>query len=170
MLGDGRGEGDDVVLRDLLDRLDAGDVERAALADVARGLGRNDPGARHRVGGGCLDLQPGLVFPLVAPDATHLRIGVPRDHPDCVNSTCVMLARHARPSRRVTRPRTTCPPGDGYAVAHGRSSQPQPLARNLEAVDGAKDGRAERVGGEQVARDALDVVARHALDPGQRLV
>ena len=36
LLGDGRGERDDVVLRGLLDFLDARDVEGAALADVAR--------------------------------------------------------------------------------------------------------------------------------------
>ena len=52
VLGDGRREGDDVVLRDLLDCLDAGDVEGAALANVAGGFGRNDAGRRHGFGGG----------------------------------------------------------------------------------------------------------------------
>ena len=80
VLGDGGGEGDDVVLGDLLDFLDAGDVEAAALPDVARGVGGDDAGARHRVGGGHFDLQPGFVLALVAPDATHLGAGVASDH------------------------------------------------------------------------------------------
>ena len=46
LLGHRRRERDDVVLRRLLDLLDAGDVERALLADVARRLGRDD--ARRR--------------------------------------------------------------------------------------------------------------------------
>ena len=65
-----------------LDFLDAGDVEGAALPDVARGLGRDDARARHRVGGGDLDLQPRFVSALVAPDATHLGVGVARNHLD----------------------------------------------------------------------------------------
>ena len=76
LLGDGRREGDDVVLRDLLDLFDASDVEGAALADVARGFGRDDAGGRHRFGGGRLHEQPGLVAALVAPDAAHLGVRV----------------------------------------------------------------------------------------------
>ena len=80
VLGHGGREGDDVVLRGLLDLLDAGDVERAALADVARRLGRDDAGVGHRLGGRDFDLQPGLVAALVAPDAAHLRVGVACNH------------------------------------------------------------------------------------------
>ena len=76
LLGDRGGEGDDVVLGGLFDFFDAGDVEGAALADVARGLGRNDAGGRHRFGGRRFDEQPGLVAALVAPDAPHLRVRV----------------------------------------------------------------------------------------------
>ena len=54
--------------------------KRAALADVARGLGGHDAGGRHRLGGGRLDQQPGFVPTLVAPDATHLGVGVACDH------------------------------------------------------------------------------------------
>jgi len=68
------------VLRHLFDLFDARDVEGAALADVARGLGRYDAGSRHRFGGGGLDEQPGLVPALVAPDPPHLRVGVARNH------------------------------------------------------------------------------------------
>ena len=50
--------------------------KRAALADVARGLGRDDAGRRHRLGGGGLDEQPGLVAALVAPDPPHLGVCV----------------------------------------------------------------------------------------------
>ena len=80
MLGDGGGKGDDVVLGDLLDFLDAFDVEPAALPDVARRVRGDDAGARHRVGRSRFDLQPGFVFPVVAPDATHFRTGVASDH------------------------------------------------------------------------------------------
>ena len=80
VLGDGRRERDDVVLRGLLDFFDAGDVERAALADVAGGFGGDDAGARHRVGGCNFNLQPRFVLALVAPDATHLGVRIPLDH------------------------------------------------------------------------------------------
>src|SRR4051812_38097456 len=80
-LGDRGGESDDIVLGDLLDFLDAIDVEGGARANVARSVVWNDPGTGHRVGRGNFDLQPGLVLPLVAPDATHLRVRVPRYHP-----------------------------------------------------------------------------------------
>ena len=43
VLGDRRGEGDDVVLGGLLDFLDPGDVERALLPQVARGLAGTRP-------------------------------------------------------------------------------------------------------------------------------
>ena len=78
VLGDGGREGDDVVLRDLLDLLDAGDVERRLRAQLARRVRRNDARLGHRVGRRELHLQPRLVAALVAPDRAHLRIRVPR--------------------------------------------------------------------------------------------
>ena len=80
LLGDRGRERDDVVLRDLLDFLDAGDVERAELADVARGLRGHDAGSRHGLGCRRFHEQPGLVSTLVAPDAAHLRVCVALDH------------------------------------------------------------------------------------------
>ena len=80
LLGDRRRERDDVVLGDLLDFLDARDVERAALADVARGLGGHDAGGRHGLGGGDFDQQPGFVPALVAPDAPHFGVRVAWNH------------------------------------------------------------------------------------------
>ena len=80
MLGDRCGERNDVVLSDLLDRLDSGDVEGALLPDVAGRFGGNDAGRGHRFGGGGFDEQPRLVATLVAPDAAHLRVRVSRDH------------------------------------------------------------------------------------------
>ena len=62
VLGHRGRERDDVVLGDLLDFFDAGDVEGAALADVARGIGGHDPGAGHRVDCGDFNLQPGFVL------------------------------------------------------------------------------------------------------------
>ena len=80
LLRDRGGEGDHVVLGDLLDFLDARDVEGAALADVAGGVGRYDAERRHGVGGGGFHEQPGLVAALVAPDPPHVRMGVARNH------------------------------------------------------------------------------------------
>jgi hypothetical protein len=71
---------DHVVLGCLLDFLDAGDVEGATLPDITGGVGRDDSGARHRVRGGNLYLQPRFVLVLVAPHATHFRVGIASDH------------------------------------------------------------------------------------------
>ena len=80
MFGHRGGKRNHVVLGDLLDFLDAGHVESAALPDVARRVRRDNPGAGHGFGGGRFDLQPSLVLPLVAPDATHFRARVPSNH------------------------------------------------------------------------------------------
>ena len=80
MLGHGRGERDDVVLGDFFDLLDTCDIERAAFPDIARCIGRYDARPRHGLGCGRFDLQPGLVLPLVAPDATHFRMRITPDH------------------------------------------------------------------------------------------
>src|SRR5262245_49880766 len=74
-------ERDDVVLGDLFDLLDAIDAETGACTNLARRVVRHDPGAGHRIDRGEFDLQPGLILPLVAPDATHFRVRVPRYHP-----------------------------------------------------------------------------------------
>src|SRR5215475_15651898 len=79
--GDGGRERDDVVLGNLLDLVDAIDAETGTAANLARRLFGHDPGTSHRIDRGQLDLQPGLVLPLVAPDATHFRVRVPRYHP-----------------------------------------------------------------------------------------
>ena len=83
-LGNRRREGDHVVLRGLLDFLDAGDVECAALANLSGGIGRHDPGGGHRFGRRDFDQQPGLVPTLVAPDAAHFGVGVSRNHPSAL--------------------------------------------------------------------------------------
>ena len=80
VLGHRSRERDHVVLGDLFNFFDSGNVEGAALANVARGLLRNDPRRSHRVGGSRLDEQPGLVATLVAPDPAHLRVCVALDH------------------------------------------------------------------------------------------
>ena len=64
----------------LLDLFDARDVEGAALADVPRRVSRNEAGGGHRLGGGGLHEQPGLVPALVAPDPPHLGVCVSLDH------------------------------------------------------------------------------------------
>src|SRR5262245_23840628 len=82
-----------------LDRFDACDIEAAALADITRGLLRTDALAGYGIGCSAFNLQPGLVLSLIAPDAIHLRVGVPTDH---------SLARlHLRPASmsKPARPR-----------------------------------------------------------------
>ena len=55
------------------------------------------PGRRHRVGGGHLHLQPGLVAPLLAPDAAHLGMGVPGNHrPELCSFDAGQTARRSR--------------------------------------------------------------------------
>ena len=76
MLGDGGRERDHVVLRGLLDLFDARDVEGRLGAKLARRIGRHEPRVGHRVGGRELDLEPGLVATLLAPDRAHLGVGV----------------------------------------------------------------------------------------------
>ena len=97
-LGNCGGERDHVVLRDQFDLLDAVDVEGGADADVVRRVLRHDPGPGHRVDRGQFNLQPGFIFPLVAPDATHFRVRVPRYHPSESRSGVI--------SRPLTAPST----------------------------------------------------------------
>ena len=79
LLGDRRRERDHVVLRDLLYLFDAIDVECAALANVAGGFGRDDPGSRHGFSSRRFHEQPRLVPTLVAPDPAHFRVCVALD-------------------------------------------------------------------------------------------
>ena len=77
VLGD-RGEGDDVVLGDLLDGFDAGNVELRPGPELCGGRRGNDAGLGHRIRRGQLDFQPGFVAALIAPDRAHCRIGMHR--------------------------------------------------------------------------------------------
>ena len=81
LLGDRRRKRNHVVLGGLLDLLDAGDVERRLLPQFARIRRGHDAGFHQRVGRGQLDLEPGFVAPLIAPDRAHLGAGVARNHP-----------------------------------------------------------------------------------------
>src|SRR4051812_18992304 len=75
---DRRRERDDVVLRGFFDFVDARDVERALVTQLARGFGRHDAGGGHRFRGGQFHLEPGFVPALFTPEATHLGFVVPR--------------------------------------------------------------------------------------------
>src|SRR6185436_8698790 len=78
-----------VVLRGLFDFVDAGDVERALVAQLASRITRHDAGAGHGFGGRDFHLEPGLVAALLAPDATHFRVRIPRDQSaSCSLVTC----------------------------------------------------------------------------------
>src|SRR5687768_14098884 len=83
---------------------------------------------------------------------------------------------------RTSAGRSRCDPFRGSYTA-GSSCQParldpdtpclskrEALPRNLQAVDGTQHGRRQRSFAEQIAGDALYVVAGHPLDAFQRLV
>ena len=78
-LGDRGRERNHVVLRRLFDLVDARDVERALVAQLARRFGGHDAGGGHRFGRRDFHLEPGLVPALLAPDATHLRVACTAD-------------------------------------------------------------------------------------------
>ena len=80
MLGDGGGKRDDVVLGDLLDFLDACNVERAVLTNVSRGFGWHDASLRHRIRGRHFHQQPCFVPALVTPDAPHVGVRIAWNH------------------------------------------------------------------------------------------
>src|SRR5688572_18992884 len=91
-LGHRSREGDHVVLRRFFDLVDAGDVERAPGLEVACRFGRHDAGGGHGFCGCHFHLEPRLVAALLAPDATHFRVRVPRNHSaSCSFVTCSPL-------------------------------------------------------------------------------
>ena len=78
-----------VVLCRFFDLVDARDVERALVPQLARRFGGDDPGGGHCFGGRDFHLEPGFVPALLAPDATHLRVRVPRNQSaSCSLVTC----------------------------------------------------------------------------------
>lgn len=80
VLGDGSGEGDDIVLDLCLDGVDALDGEVALVADGIGGLLRDEAEARECLGGGGLHLEPAAVLVLVGPDAAHSGACVAGNH------------------------------------------------------------------------------------------
>ncbi|MNL50346.1 hypothetical protein D3C87_1733570 [compost metagenome] len=82
-LGQMRQEGDDVMLGDTLDLVDARDVEDGVLRlgpDRRGGLLRNDAELGQPIGGMGLDLEPDAEAGLRLPDSDHLGAGIARDH------------------------------------------------------------------------------------------
>ncbi len=87
-LGEPGQEGDDVMTRFALDRLDTGDVlgadagdaDAPPLADRSGGFRRDHPEPGHRLGGERFDLEPDPVTIFGRPDGRHLRPGVARNH------------------------------------------------------------------------------------------
>ena len=168
VLGDRRRERDDVVLRGLLDFLDAPDVERRLRPEVACRVGRDDARLRHRVGRGELDREPRLVPALLGPDPAHFGAGVPRDHQPFVAATRVKPRSRGELGEFIR-----CLRGKAFLwpLSGGRLlAQIQLLGRQLQAVLLAEHRGAQRSAGEQLARDADDVFGRHALDALDRLV
>ena len=80
VLGDVGEEGDDVVVGRLLDLVDAGDVERGLLLDLADGVVGDPAELVPGLHGGDLHVEPGLHPGLVGPDRAHLRERVALDH------------------------------------------------------------------------------------------
>ena len=82
-LGEMGQEGDDVVLGDALDLVDALDVEGRRAALFPDGLGRllrDDAELGQRVAGMRLDLEPDAEARLGRPDGDHFRARIARDH------------------------------------------------------------------------------------------
>ena len=84
-------------------------------AQLARGVRRDDAGLRHRVGGRELDLEPGLVAALLAPDRAHLGVGVARNHvsrddsADVDSQLAIRESRRRRPAIPATVDRVRAP-------------------------------------------------------------
>src|SRR5260370_14182758 len=88
VLGDGGGEGDDVVLALGFDLVDAGDGEVAAVADGVGGLLRDEAEAGESLRGGDLDGEPAAVLVLVGPDAAHGGASVAGDQSEALLGRC----------------------------------------------------------------------------------
>ena len=72
VLGDGGGEGDDVVTDFGFDLVDAVDGKCALVADGVGGGLRDEAESGEGLGGGDLDGEPAAVFVFVGPDAAHV--------------------------------------------------------------------------------------------------
>ncbi len=72
VLGERRGEGDDIVVGRLLDLANALDGERGARLDLFHGLARNRPHLRVHFAHGDLHVQPLLKLVLLRPERAHL--------------------------------------------------------------------------------------------------
>jgi hypothetical protein len=79
-LGNGRGEGNDVVADFRFDLVDTLNPEVGALFDCFGGVFRNQAGFSQGFGGCDFDGKPGAEAVFVAPDAGHFRPGIARDH------------------------------------------------------------------------------------------
>ena len=76
-------EGDDIMLGDALDLVDAVDVEGDVPGAVPDRLGaflRNDPDLGQRIAGMRLDLEPDAEARLGLPDGDHFGAGIAGDH------------------------------------------------------------------------------------------
>ena len=80
VLGDGGGEGDDVVADFGLDLVDAGDGEVALVADGVGGGLRDEAEFGEGLRGGGFDGEPAAVLVFVGPDLAHRGASVAGDH------------------------------------------------------------------------------------------
>ena len=76
-------KGDDIVMRDLLDRIDPRHIERhmaSLLPDRLGSLLWDDTNFGQRIAGMCLDLEPNAKAGLRFPQGGHFGTGIAGDH------------------------------------------------------------------------------------------
>jgi len=88
VLGDGSGEGKNVVPGVCFDFVDTFDGEVCTLAEFDSGFNGYDAGAGKCVGGSKLDAEPVLVLAGFRPDVGHLRTGIAVDQKGLLSVAC----------------------------------------------------------------------------------
>ena len=114
------------------------------VAQLARGIGRHDAGLGHGVGGRELDVEPGLVAALLAPDARPFRGW-------CSAGSCVS-------DRPMQSGGSRCLTQRHGAVRDRSAAHPDRASRSAAGMLGPSTVAASDPLREQLARDALHVL------------
>src|SRR5262249_36710244 len=103
LFGYSRRKCDDIMLRGALDLFDPRQSKSATFTNVLGRLPRDESGVRHGLGCRRLDQQPCFEPALIAPDAAHFRMCIPRDHVQpCQGNT--KTRRGTKSSDRIATP------------------------------------------------------------------